>query len=554
MIRRLSCFSHCAIAVLIAWASPCQSARADGPPSAQPAKDGVVINEVPPTGDAKMAGCADSGCGVDWSKIPPVRIIPRTGNFPIPPSGAGYYSLLDMIFGEYREKPPRFPYAPFALMQPPFYEVDWRYLDDPKNTQHDFFDPLHRIHFGDNFLFNTGGQTSVRYMHELDSRLSGKDNDYELYRARIYGDMWYQDRLRVYAEFITAQSFNQDLPPLIIDRNYADLLDLFADVKIADVNGYPAYLRIGRQEMNIGSQRLISSPVWANTRRTFDGVRMFREGEKFDVDFFWVSPVKPDNRKFDSHDNNQNFAGAWFTYRPEKGTFLDAYYLFLDNTNNTTAKVGKAEFPLVLAPFNVHTLGTRYCGDKNNFLWDVEAMLQLGERGNEDTTAGAATVGGGYHFKSAPMNPTVWVYYDYASGDRSPNANDFNTFNQLFPFGHYYFGFMDFVGRQNIQDLNCHVYLYPTKWITFNAQWHHFRLDSANDALYNFAGTPLRISPTGTASKDVGHELDLLANFHLGAHSDVLVGWSKLWAGAFIRNTGSDRDPELLYLMYNFRW
>jgi hypothetical protein len=65
---------------------------------------------------------------------------------------------------------------------------------------------------------------------------------------------------------------------------------------------------------------------------------------------------------------------------------------------------------------------------------------------------------------------------------------------------------------------------------------------------------PIRISPTGAAGKDVGNELDLLLNFHLGPHSDVLVGWSKLWAGNFLRNTGSGRDPELLYLMYNFRW
>jgi hypothetical protein len=199
-------------------------------------------------------------------------------------------------------------------------------------------------------------------------------------------------------------------------------------------------------------------------------------------------------------------------------------------------------------------LGTRYTGDKNNFLWDVEAMLQFGQRGDSDTLAGASTVGGGYNFKDVSMNPTLWVYYDYASGDRSPNANDDNTFNQLFSLGHYYFGFLDTVGRQNIHDLNLHSYLYPAKWITFNAQFHHLRLDSARDALYNAGGVPTRISPTGTAGKDVGNELDLLVNFHLGPHSDVLAGWSKLWAGDFIRNTGSGRDPELFYLMYNFRW
>ncbi len=344
------------------------------------------------------------------------------------------------------------------------------------------------------------------------------------------------------------------MPPLPIDRNYADFLNLFVDVKVADIDGKPAYVRIGRQEVLLGSQRLVSSPDWATTRRSFDGVRAFRQGDKFDVDLFYLAPVKVARDKLDSHDNNQNFAGGWLTYRPEKGTFIDLYYLFLDNTNKATSSVGAAAFPLTTAPFNVHTFGTRYTGDKNNFLWDVEAMLQFGDRGASDTLAGAATAGGGYHFKCAPMNPTFWLYYDYASGDRSPNTNDYNTFNQLFPFGHYYLGFLDLVGRQNIHDLNLHIYLYPTKWITFNAQYHHLRLDSANDALYSAGGVPLRIDPTGAAGKDVGNELDMTVNFHLGPHSDVLLGWSKLWAGGLIRNTGSGRDPELWYVMYNVRW
>lgn len=579
-MKTLRTWLRCAVSGLVAWTVSAGSSWAEPPglkiapaePQTTPADvkgapakagadakaPGVVgflidddAKSAPPVAEA---ACPDAGCGFDWSKVPPIRIIPRPGNFPIPPSGPGYYSLHDVVFDNYREKPPYFPYTSFALMPQPLYDADFRYLDNPNNTQYDPFDVLHRIHLGDNFLFSTGGCAWIRYMHELDSRLSGKDNNYDLYRTRVYGDLWYRDRLRIYCEIVTAQTFDQDLPPLVIDRNYFDFQNLFVDLKIADIADYPVYVRGGRQEVMLGSQRLISALDWANTRRTFDGVRLFRQGEKFDFDIFWLEFVKPAVSQIDSHDNNQNFAGGWFTYRPQKGTAIDLYYLFLDNTNNTAPAIGKDQFKLVTAPFNVHTLASRYSGDRNNFLWDVEGMLQLGERGPEQTTAGAFTTGLGYNFKSMPMNPTFWVYFDYASGDRSPNANDYNTFNQLYPFGHYYFGFLDLVGRQNIQDLNAQIYLYPTKWITCNAQWHHFRLDSAQDALYSAGAVPLRIDPTGAAGKDVGNELDLFANFHLGAHSDVLVGWSKLWAGEFIRATGSGRNPELFYLMYNVRW
>jgi hypothetical protein len=501
-------------------------------------------------GDAGKAKEGDKAKAVPsfWEKNPPVRVFPRPGFFSIPPSGAGYYSARDFCEDNFRDKAPKFPYPPLSFIQFSFFDADFRYLDDPKNTQHDLFDCLHRIHLGDCWLFSTGGDFRWRHAQELDSRLSGRDNTYDLIRTRVYGDLWYGNSLRFYVEYLDAHSFNQDLAPLAIDVNRSDLLNAFVDLKIGDCDGHPAYVRVGRQELLLGSQRLISPLDWANTRRTFQGVRAFHQGEKFDVDLFWVQPIIPNASHFDSVDNNQNLAGLWTTYRPEKGHFLDAYYLFLDNTNRVTQQ------GLVRAPFNAHTIGSRYTGDKNHFLWDIEGMLQFGERGSSDIFAGAATVGGGYNFACAPMNPTFWVYYDYASGDQSPNSGSFNTFNQLFPFGHYYMGWLDQVARQNIHDFNMHLYLYPAKWITFWTQYHHFWLASSRDALYNAAGNAIRRDPTGRAGHDVGDEIDFVLNFHLGTHSDIVLGWSKLFAGGFIEGTGSPRSPEFLWAQYSFRW
>jgi hypothetical protein len=224
------------------------------------------------------------------------------------------------------------------------------------------------------------------------------------------------------------------------------------------------------------------------------------------------------------------------------------YYLFLDNSNATTTQ------GLTTAPTSLHTLGTRYVGDRNGFLWDFEAALQLGQRGPANICAGMATAGLGYNFCDLPMNPTVWAYYDWASGDGTPNAGDYNTYNQLFPFGHYYMGWIDLVGRQNIRDWNFHIWLYPAKWVTFITQFHFFSLDQSRDALYNVAGAPSRVRLNGSAGGVVGQEMDLILNFHVTKHSDILTGYSRLNSGNFIGNTGNGRSPELWYLMYNVRW
>ena len=70
-----------------------------------------------------------------------------------------------------------------------------------------------------------------------------------------------------------------------------DFLNLFVDVKVAEVDGQPVYVRAGRQEILLGSQRLVTSLEWANTRRTFDGAKIFYRSKDWDVDGFWTQPV-----------------------------------------------------------------------------------------------------------------------------------------------------------------------------------------------------------------------------------------------------------------------
>src|SRR5579864_1755272 len=490
-----------------------------------------------------------------WKRVPAVRPMPPPGNFPVPPTGCGYYSALDLLLGRQTERP-KFPYSPVSPMFNSFYDADFRYLDDPNNTQHDYLDFLHQIHWGD-FVFNTGGEYRNRYMQEDNSRLSGATNDYDLQRTRVYGDLWYRDWIRFYAEFISAQTFGQTLVPLVIDQDPADFQNLFVDIKVPGTDDHPAYVRVGRQEMLLGSQRLVSPLDWANTRRTFEGFRAFRQGDKVDVDFFWV---RPDIRTAGSagymfRDDNQDFAGAWATWKPQKGQFLDLYYLFFDNRNTTVAA------GLTRAPCAVNTFGGRYVGSIKQFLWDFEDMVQIGQQ-TQPIFASATTAGIGWNFKRLPLDPTWWVYYDYASGTNytpgtaTPQGGDFTTFNQLFPFGHYYFGFLDLVGRQNIHDLNTHLFLYPSKFVTVWLQYHHFELDTPTDALFSAGAATLRRSAAGTAGQTVGEEFDILVNLHLGHHSDLLAGYSLMTPDNFIVNTAPTPAaavmPSLLYVQYSY--
>jgi hypothetical protein len=485
-----------------------------------------------------------------WMHVPNVQPFPPLGNTIVPPRGSGYYTFLELLRGDRREGPPTFAYPRFGLMPWSFFNADWRYLENADPQDRDPFDFLKRIRFLDDFMFTTGGEFRYRYNNEVDSRLSGKDNVYELTHTRLYGDLWYRDLFRIYGEFINAQSFDQDLPPQPIDQYNPNFLNLFADAKVWTIKDQPLYFRAGRQELLYGSERLISPLAWANTRRTFQGGKLFWQNEKLSLDAFIVQPVVPSANSFASVNYEQTFTGVWGTYRPAKGQVVDLYYLNLDDVTHIYSGFGGQKGAL-----NVSTVGSRLYGNKNQWLWDAEGMFQFGSNSNQGILAKAFTMGGGYYWDKLWLTPQFWVYCDYASGDPNPGADNVHrTFNQLFPFGHYYFGMMDLVGRQNINDLHAEIAFFPTRWITCWLQYHVLRLDSPKDALYNAAGVATRQDITGKAGSDVGDILTFVVNFTLDLHQNVYVQYSHLYAGDFIRQTGPPGSPDYLYFMYSFRW
>lgn len=550
-------------------------AVATGPAAAQPPAElppVVALPEIPQAGEEEagpkggatpqpaagaMPAPAPAPAGPKWQTP-----LPRPGVFTIPPTGCGYYSALDQLRGEALKAPPKYPYPRFGLIQQPNFDVNWTYLKDAKNTEHDYADPLKWMPVCDGVTLTVGGDIRYRLMQEVNSnnRLAGQVDNYDLYRNRTYADLWVEDWLRVYGEFLYADYTRRSVPPLATDADRGDILNLFVDARVARFGekDNPVYVRVGRQELIYGSQRLISPLEWVNTRRTFQGVKTFTRTDKWDLDLFVVQPVVPNAGRFDSVDNNVLFSGSYFTYRPAAGMNLDLYYLNLDNTN----PIARGQYGAVGAQ-NVNTVGTRFVGTKNNWLWDAEAAFQFGSYSNQAIIARTAAVSGGYHFKDAFWEPQFWVGYDYASGDPDPqNTGTRRTFNPQYPFGHYYFSFVDVVGRQNINDVFVQGVVYPTKWLTCITQFHVLRLDSDKDALYADSGAVLRQDRTGRAGNDVGNAIDLRVNAHLTKHSDVVVGYSRLFAGDFIRNTAGtgvagaamSADPELFYLQYSYRW
>lgn len=485
-----------------------------------------------------------------WSMVPPVEPPPRTGRSVPAATGGGYYSLRERLTKDQRAQAPRSPNPITSLHADSFFNADFRYLEQVENAESDFFDPIKRWHVGDNFLLSSGGELRYRYVGELNSRLSGMDNDYHQFRARTYGDIWFRNKARVFIEYLSATQTGAELPPLALDRNPADLLNLFVDWKVFQEGGVPSYLRVGRQELLFGSQRLIAPHDWANTRRTFEGFRWFWHAPVWNVDVFAVRPVVVNADQFDDRDVDQTFSGFWLTKKIRPGTVRDFYILYSSNARPVLGRNGQR------GGQETTTFGIRYAGDVDGrWLYDFEGMYQTGNRAFQTVSAGAYAAGVGYRARNLDWNPSFWAYNEWASGTPDPATSlRYGTFNPLFPFGHWYFGFLDLIGRQNINDFSMQFSAQPTKWILTLLQYHHFSLVHAKDGLYTPDGAVLRRAAAGGSGRFVGQELDALANVRLSAHQDLLLGYSAFFPGAFVLNTGAGAVAHRFYGQYSFRW
>ncbi len=337
------------------------------------------------------------------------------------------------------------------------YNENWSKL--AKEDKTNFFDGTKNIELGHdgNAWLSIGGQLRER-VEAWSGFAFGGDNDdvFDLHRVFVHGDLHWGPNVRVFGEFINALSTSRDLPGgrRGLDVDSADLLNAFIDfnLPLGDAN---LTLRIGRQEFLFGKQRLISPLPWANTMRRWDAVSAILSTENWKIQAFASKFVPVNKYDFNKNDDNNILYGVYGTFKKS----LDIYYLGRERDNLDSV---------------CHTIGGRAFGKTSTgFDYDVEAAYQFGEMGAADIEAFMAGSQFGYAWMENQWKPRLWLGFDYGSGNNSPADGKLETFDQLFPLGHAYLGYIDIVGRQNIIDLSLGLDLKPAKKMGFKMA-HHF--------------------------------------------------------------------------------
>lgn len=434
------------------------------------------------------------------------------------------------------------------------FNEDWSAFDPAGGT--DFWDPIKHVKLSEDGKYWASFGGSVRFRSESWENLGfaePNDDSFLLGRVMLHADIHAGENVRVFLQGKSAfMPGDRDLPggKRGLDVDSLALQNAFIDVLIPAGDDLSLTARVGRQELLFGKQRLVSPLPWSNTQRTWDAARVIAKVDRWQIDTFYSRFAAVQKYDFNDWRPGPDFYGIYAAGKvgPEENPLnLDVYFLGLSRE--------MAAFNGSAGEEDRFTLGARLAGKigESPFDFDVEAAYQFGDVGSADINAYMFASELGYKFEVKEFKPRAFVGFDYASGDDSPGDGEVETFNQLFPLGHAYFGYMDFVGRQNVIDLSAGMTFKAHEKVTVKLVGHMFWRASTDDALYNAGGGVVRAGSLGSDS-EIGQEIDAVLTYKLDGHTTFQGGYSHFFPGEFIDQSGPSEDMDWLYLQVSYKF
>lgn len=404
---------------------------------------------------------------------------------------------------------------------------------------------LKDVTVGDGATLTLGGEVRTRFESWSNFAFSsarGRDDDFVLLRGLLYADLRLNDTVRVFVEGKSAGAGERGLPGgrRTVDVDRLDLQQAYVELTRPLADGEVRFL-VGRQGLAFGKQRLVSPLPWANSLRAWDSARAVVERGGWRWDAFFGRLAVTDRYEFNDWQDGHSLWGLYASGEiGAAGDALDVYYVGFDGDNpvviNGTAGEDRR-----------HTVGARYAGTRGANGFELEGGHQFGDVGEADVSAWFLAVDLSRTLTTEGWSPQLQLRFDYASGDDRFGDDEVGTFSQLYPLGHAYFGYMDFVGRQNVIDLHPGIRVQPAPRLSLRSELHFFRRASDADGLYNAGGGLLRGGGL-TDAAEIGQELDVVATWKLNSLTNVELGVSRFFAGDFLEQSGPAEDVDWVYL------
>lgn len=301
----------------------------------------------------------------------------------------------------------------------------------------------------------------------------------------------------------------------------ADNFDLHQGyVDFGNVHDLPISIRLGRQEISLGGQRLIGAVGWTPQARSFDGMRITATPGGHDLDLLGIRLADSTDPDID---NNAYLAGLYAQCPFSRNRHI---YLLYNSAGSATDQF---------------TLGFRQASKLAGFTYRAEAAYQTGERGGQDVAAFMVGVRAGRTVGKAGL--TLW--YDLLSGDDDPADGETKVFDTLFATNHKFYGYADYflnipvhTAGRGLQDLAFKATYPVCKGTKLGVDLHSFLLAEKG----------------GLDSGHLGEEIDVSLKHSYSENVACAAGFSYVLAADAFGDAGIKRlgdDAKFAYFMTN---
>ena len=307
------------------------------------------------------------------------------------------------------------------------------------------------------------------------------------------------------------------------DRSAVDLAQGFVDLPL-----YRSSLRLGRQELDFGGNRLVSNRDAANLRRAFDMARLELKTSRATLALFGGQPVRNRTGAFDDDQTpGERLSGVdarAFFFAAE----LDIFYLRRRREGAVFQEGAGREVR--------HTLGVRASGLAAGADYAVQGALQTGHFAENEIRAAGLAGDIGYTLREPGWKPRLGASFGIASGDQHRGDGKLGTFDVIYP-NLSYFTDAPLIYPGNTWYFNPNVGFGPLPGmrvqIGVDAIW---RL-SKEDAVYEPPGIPL-IRGNGQGSNTVAQLFYARLSWRADRRVDFVFSLVHARAGALITSNG----------------
>ncbi|SEM22468.1 Alginate export [Olivibacter domesticus] len=363
-------------------------------------------------------------------------------------------------------------------------------------------------------------------------RSGSQDNIWYLNRFLAHAHLKVGVNLELFTELGSSLVTNkEDISP--VDKSELYVNQLFAKYKLTSNWD----IAVGRQNMRLGSGRLIDIREGPNVRRLFDFAEVNFQNDKVSVKTFFSVPVIPSFEAFNNTylDFDETLSGIYATTDFSRVSSLDTY-IFYQKQNGTIYTSGQENERRASA-------GLRHFGKFKKLTYDNELVYQFGTFGNQTISAWTISFNLQRETNLFGRSVNLGVKTEAISGDKNTSDKKLNTFDALYPRGAY-FGRVARFGPSNLIDVHPYINTMFNKWevaFDYAAFWRY----SLQDGVYGAAMT--LDYPNVNNKRFIAHQMGTIIGYQPNKFVSLELESNVILPGSFLKK--SDKRNTLYHFV-----